>query len=118
MDSAENGTGRTGKQVSWLYVIVDGLASAYGWSKTEILETVYLDEAWEYIKLTKRRKINEMRLLSSIYHGDPQELNTALEEQLEEMDKAIVEPEEPELDKAGFEALKSVMRNNPRMQIK
>ncbi len=36
--------------------MIDELAGAYGWSKAEILETVYIDEALELRKWIKKRE--------------------------------------------------------------
>jgi hypothetical protein len=93
------------------------LAYEYKWSKNDILDTVYFDEAWHYIKLAQRRKINDLRMLAFVHHGDPKETNKALDQMLRMVEPAAKE-ETPVLDKAGFAALRSVMAKSDTIQVK
>lgn len=95
------------------------MASEYGWAKSEILDDTYLDEAWDYICLIRRRAISEYKMQIGIYHGKPEESIKLLDEEankVEIKEKSALETET--LDKTGFAALKSAMSNNPRIQIK
>lgn len=92
---------------------MDVLASEYGWAKHEILEQTYLDEAWEYMKLIRRRKVSDMQMWIRVQHSDPQEFDKALSESLDT--PAIAEER---VDRVAFENFKAVMKKSGKFEVK
>lgn len=98
-------------------IIIDILASSYGWAKSAILDEVYLDEAWDYICMIKRRRLSDYKVLVSIYHSEPKDVLGLIEQEEKSIDpEDYIELEQ--LDKTAFENLKVAMRNNPRIVVK
>lgn len=93
------------------------MASEYGWSKQDILYDVYFDELAELVKKINKRKVNEYKMQLAIAHNphvkNYKELWRILERQDDEQHK-----KSEEFDPVGFEQLKSVLSNNPRIIVK
>jgi hypothetical protein len=88
------------------------LASEYGWSREDILEKTALDEVLQLQKIIEKRKIAEYRMLTVIYHADPEKL-------IEQFDAQTIDPmKNAALDKGGFEKLKNMMAMGGGFSIK
>lgn len=99
----------------WLWFTVDQLASAYGWSKTHILEEVYVDEVMRLLPLIRKRKTIEYQMLLAIVQNPhtkkPKELWKILEAQ-------IKEPTDEKIDRRGLEMLKQRMAGGKSIKVK
>lgn len=97
---------------------VDFLASEYGWSITDILERVYLDQLVKLIKQSNLRKIREWRMQLSIVSNphvkDPKNIFRLLDRE----ETRIMGPAGPEFDQVGFEALKNQLSRSQRIIVK
>lgn len=91
------------------------LASEYGWGLNEILETVYFDDLPPLLEMINQRKLLEHKMHLAIVQNphvkDPKQLWKAL-------DLMQRKKQEEVFDASGFERLKDVMKQNPRMMIK
>ena len=92
------------------------MASEYGWAKDDILDKCYLDEAWGYMRLMKRRKLSHYKMLLAIQHAEkPKEIFDMLDAESKTVKSEV---EDDKLDKAAFEAFANKMRGNPKMIVK
>jgi len=94
-----------------LQSIVDALASNYHWSKNDILDTVYLDEAIEYIDMIKRRKLQEslmqLAIISNPHVKEPKTLQNYIQNELKKLEKSGMIESTPE--PGAFDKLKAIL---------
>ena len=94
------------------------MAHEYGWSKREILESVYLDELYALIEHSRVRKIQEYKMqltiVSNPHVKDPKKLYNILLEQ----ERLSGEPVEADFDKDGFDVLKARLGASPHFVVK
>jgi hypothetical protein len=95
---------------------VDILASEYGWAMNYIYDQLYFDEVYSLVDAIKKRRNGNYRMLLAIVQSphtkDPQLMWKALEADAE------LGYEDEELDTAGFERLKLITSQNPRIAVK
>ena len=95
--------------------IIDVLASNYHWAKNEILDTVYLDEAIDYLDMIKRRKVQEdlmqLAIISNPHTKEPKTLHNYLLGELKKLERRGMIEATPEV--GAFKKLKSIL-NHPK----
>lgn len=93
------------------------MANEYGWAKRAILDDVYLDEAYHYLELIRKRNNLKYRILLRIVenpHTDkPSELWDLLRREA-----GTESTKDDKLDSDGMELLKMKMSGNPRIIVK
>lgn len=95
-----------------IWSLVDMLASEYHWSRADILERTSLDEVLRLQEKIEHRKLSEYKMLTMIYHSDPEEM-------LKQFDAALSDPSQNKtLDKSGFENLKNIMAMGHKFVVK
>jgi hypothetical protein len=95
------------------------LAGEYHWSKTEILDHVYIDEIEQYQKFITQRKIDGYMMELAIVHNphvkNPKELFSQLKRSYPTDLKHI---EEETLDKTSFANFTSMMQKSGGLEVK
>ncbi len=88
------------------------MAHEYGWAKNDILDHVYFDELFIFIRLINRRKINEYKMQLAIstnpHAKDPKPLWSLLDRQ--ERENEGRDYIDAEFDEKGFEAFKEKLK--------
>lgn len=101
----------------WLFDAVHALSSAYGWTKQEILATVYPDEIEYYMKRIRKEKVNDRLSMLALIHNphvqDPKKLilelqKMAMDDDGKYYDKQRMEPE----DMRQMDEIKRLMQAN------
>lgn len=91
--------------------LIDALAHHYGWSKHQILNEVYFDEAIDYIDLIKRRGIinnlTQLAIVSNPHTRQPKELYETLRLELRKLEKRTMIDVMPE--KGAFDKLRGIL---------
>lgn len=108
--------------IVWLEGIVHSLALNYHWSKTEILDTVYLDEAFFYIDNIRIQKYRDILLDVAIVatphmkDEDRKEFYRSVELDLKKLEnKYNIDNEDDELPEEGaFEKLRAIFKPKPK----
>lgn len=104
-----------------MYWAVDLLASSYGWAKNDILETVYIDELFVFVRLIKRRQISEYKIQLAIATNPNTKHPKKLWDAFDEMERQNEGKDylNAEFDEAGFAAFKETLqRNSTRFIVK
>jgi len=91
--------------------LIDTLAYHYKWSKNDILNTVYFDEALEYLDVIKRRNIiqdlTQLAIVANPHTKNPKELYTTLQRELKKLQKHTIIDVLPE--KGAFDKMRSIL---------
>lgn len=103
---------------TWIEGIVHTLALNYHWSKTEILDTIYLDEAFFYIdniRITQNRKIlldMAVTITPHLKENDRKDFYKSIENDLKKLENQYtLDSDEDELPEAGaFEKLRAIFK--------
>lgn len=92
------------------------MASAYGWSKAQILDDVFLDEALDYLDSIKEDKLQayymQAIIVSNPHTKDPKKLLTSLDEELRRSTGGGILEEEPE--EGAFEKLRTIFNKKQK----
>lgn len=90
------------------------MASNYGWAKKDILETVYIEELFIFVRLIKQRQINEYKMQLAIATNPqtkhPKKLWDALD--LMERQNEGKDYLDAEFDQAAFDRFKQTVQRN------
>lgn len=92
------------------------MASNYGWAKRDILENVYLDELFVFLRLITRRKINEQKMALAIATNPHTKHPKKLWDQLEQQERHNEGKDylDAEFDAAGMARFKEALQRHSR----
>ena len=90
------------------------MASAYGWSKRDILADVFFEEALEYMEAAQRRKISDYLMQAYIasnpHAKKPGALFDELKNELRKLENQDIMEAIPE--KGAFDKLRGILNKN------
>lgn len=92
------------------------MASNYGWAKKDILEGVYLDELFYFVKLINRRKISEYKMALAISTNPHTKTPKKLWDTLDQQERTNEGKDylDAEFDQAGFDRFKQTLQRHSK----